>query len=208
MDVITKLATSLDRKDEIPNQELARDLVAKQDKDGIRQLVALLSHTDKRIQSDCIKVLYEIGAIAPELIADHGPDFLKLLKSKNNRLQWGGMAALDAMTASNPAFIYDALTAIIDAAEKGSVITKDHTVNILVQLCAIPLYAEDTFALLMEQLLRSPVNQLPMYAERSLPIIRTDFRKQFLGVLETRLPDVEKASKRKRLERVMHAVKG
>ena len=208
MDVITKLATSLDRKDEIPNQELARDLVAEQDKDGIRQLVALLSHTDKCIQSDCIKVLYKIGAIAPELIADHGSDFLKLLKSKNNRLQWGSMAALDAMAASDPAFIYNSLTAIIDAAEKGSVITKDHAVNILVQLCAIPLYAEDAFALLMEQLLHSPVNQLPMYAERAMPVIRDDFRERFLAVLKTRLPDVEKAPKRKRLERVMYAVKG
>ena len=38
MSVIDKLAYSLGRRDEVPNQELARDLAAKRDKAGIREI--------------------------------------------------------------------------------------------------------------------------------------------------------------------------
>jgi len=39
-------------------------------------------------------VLYEIGYIKPALIADYTPDFLALLKSKNNHMVWEDMIAL------------------------------------------------------------------------------------------------------------------
>src|SRR5690349_22821742 len=48
-------------------------------------------------RSDSIKVLYEIGTEKPALIAKHSQVFTKLLQSKNNRMQWGAMAALDAV---------------------------------------------------------------------------------------------------------------
>src|SRR5690606_2923469 len=125
-----------------------------------------LDNRDKAIQSDCIKVLYEIGEIDPVLIAPYQSTFLKLLKRKNNRLQWGAMTALDSITRVDPASIHSALPQIIDAMEAGSVITRDHGLFILIHLLQVPDYAEDAFLLLNEQLLRAPVNQLPMYAER------------------------------------------
>ena len=87
-------SSSLGRRDEVPNQELARDLATKKDKAGIREIAENLWNKDKNIQADCIKVLYEIGYLEPKLIADYAEDFVKLLKSKNNRLVWGGMTAL------------------------------------------------------------------------------------------------------------------
>ena len=38
MSVLDRLASSLHRRDEVPNQELARDLSAKKDKAGIREI--------------------------------------------------------------------------------------------------------------------------------------------------------------------------
>ena len=38
MSVLNRLATSLGRRDEVPNQELARDLAAKKDKVGVREI--------------------------------------------------------------------------------------------------------------------------------------------------------------------------
>ena len=61
MSVISKLASSLNRKDEVLNQELARQIIRSNNKKAINELVETLSNKDTKIQSDCIKVLYEIG---------------------------------------------------------------------------------------------------------------------------------------------------
>jgi len=69
MSVIDRLASSLGRRDSVPNQELAQELSKTKNADEIRELIENLNNKDRKIQSDCIKVLYEIGYIAPELIA-------------------------------------------------------------------------------------------------------------------------------------------
>lgn len=171
MSVIEKLATSLNRRDEIPNQELAREIADKKDKKGIKELINNLTNKNKGIQNDCIKVLYEIGEINPSLISSFYKEFLSLLDHKNNRLQWGAMTALSNITLENPKVIHVSLSKIIETANKGSVITKDYAVNILIKLCSLKQYADSAFVLLNEQLLDSPTNQLPMYAEKSISII-------------------------------------
>src|SRR4051812_46490015 len=125
MNIINRLASSLQRRDEAPNQELAKEIVKKNDKKAIKELMALLDMENKSIQSDVIKVLYEIGEQKPSLISEYAKNFVRLLADKNNRLQWGAMSALDAITSENPAAVYKSLTKIIDAADAGSVITRD-----------------------------------------------------------------------------------
>jgi len=208
MSVIEKLASSLNRRDEVPNQELAKQIVKKKDKAAIIELIELLSNKSKDIQSDSIKVLYEIGEQEPSLIAEYAKNFIALLDSKNNRLQWGTMTALDSITSENPKEIYKALPKIIKGANNGSVITKDHAVNILIKLCASKQYEEDAFALLVEQLLNSPTNQLPMYAEKAMPIINEKNKLLFIKTLSSRLDEIEKDTKRKRVEKVIAKVKG
>ncbi|WP_420603596.1 hypothetical protein [Flagellimonas sp.] len=75
--------------------------------------------------------------------------------------------------------------------------------NILITLCSIEDYAENTFPLLIEQLLKSATNQLPMYAERAIPIINDQNKTLFVKTLASRLDDIEKESKRKRVEKVI-----
>ena len=202
INVIDKLASSLDRRDEVPNQELAKEIVLTKNKKAIKELIDNLPNK-KAIQNDCIKVLYEIGEQDPKLIADYISDFVAHLDSKNNRLQWGAMTALGTIAAERPKEIYAVLTTIISAADKGSVITKDHAVNILIKLCAIEKYSDNAFALLNEQLLKSPTNQLPMYAERALPIVNHKNKNLFVKTLTSRLNEIEKVTKRKRVEKVI-----
>ena len=47
MSVLNRLASSIGRRDEIPNQELARDLAARKDKAGIREIAENLWNKDK-----------------------------------------------------------------------------------------------------------------------------------------------------------------
>jgi hypothetical protein len=113
------------------------------------------------------------------------------------------MTALHAITSEDPKTIYKALAKIIDVADKGSVITNDHCVGILIKLCAEKEYASDAFALLNERLKISPTNQLPMYAENALPIINEKNKNTFLKTLTARLGDIEKDTKRIRVEKVI-----
>ena len=206
MSIISKLATSLNRRDEVPNQELAKEIAAKNDRKAVKELVENLNNKSKDIQHDCIKVLYEIGEHKPALIAAYTKDFIALLNSKNNRMQWGAMAALDTITLEDPKEIYSLLSKIIAAADKGSVITKDHAVNILIKLCSVKQYSHNTFSLLVEQLLNSPTNQLPMYAERAMPIINDNNKTLFIKTLTSRLGDIERDTGRKRIEKVIKKV--
>jgi hypothetical protein len=203
MSIIPKLATSLDRRDEVLNQELAEEIARGEDKAAVGELVENLKNKNKGIRYDCIKTLYEIGYQKPHLIADHFPDFLALLESKDNRLQWGAMTALGCIAREKPAEIFDSLGRIVEAAEKGSVITRDHCVNILISLSALDRYADKTFPLLLELLMSSPTNQLPMYAENALPIITARNKDRFIEVLAGRLDEIEQDSKRKRVEKVI-----
>lgn len=203
MSVLDQLAVSLGRRDEVPNIELAERISQNKDTASVKELISALKHKNKNIQADCIKVLYEVGDRSPDLIAPYLSEFLALLKSKNNRMQWGGMAALSAIVKSDSDGIYHNLTTILDAADNGTVITKDNAVNILIYLCGVSSYRSECMVLLMEQLKKSAVNQLPMYAERSLPVIDLKSKEEFISILNSRLSDLEKESSKKRLLKVL-----
>ncbi len=203
MSVIDQLASSLNFRGSEPNKKLAKEIAANKDKLAVKELVSNLNNKDKLIQSDCIKVLYELGEQDPELIAPYVKAFIELLNSKNNRMQWGAMTALDMIALEHPQLIFDSLGKIIDIADKGSVITTDHCVSILLKLCTIPQYKDDVFPLFIEQIQECPTNQLPMYAENALPVIDSDNKDAFLKVLRLRVGEVEKDAKRKRLDNVV-----
>lgn len=203
MSVIDKLSSSLNRRDELANQQLAAQIADKNDAKAIKELVDNLTNKNKAVQSDCLKVLYEIGERKPALIAAYAKDFILLLDNKNNRLQWGAMTAIDAITTESPEMIYKSLPKIIAASESGSVITKDHAVSILIKLCAIKKFKEEAFGLLIRELQNCPTNQLPMYAEKALPIINDENKNIFIGTLTLRLDEIEKETKRKRVEKVI-----
>lgn len=206
MTVIDKLASSLDRKDEEPNIGLAIQIVDHKDEKAVKELIENLSNKNKNIQNDCIKVLYEIGDRKPSLISDYTNEFFSLLESKNNRLQWGAMTALNSITSDVPELIYSKIDNIIETGEKGSVITKDQVVNILIKLCTNKTYEKNAFKLLINQLVKSPTNQLPMYAERSMPIINDENKNLFIETLISKLNEIKKESKRKRVEKVIKKI--
>src|SRR2546426_10458696 len=110
MTIIDKLASSLDRRDEVPNQKLAMQIVDRNDEKAVEELVGNLTNKDREIQSDCIKVLYEVGERKPALIAKYAGEFSSLLDSENNRLVWGGMAALDQIAVAGPQNIFGMVT--------------------------------------------------------------------------------------------------
>ncbi|MFD2115182.1 hypothetical protein [Paenibacillus yanchengensis] len=203
MSILDKLATTLQCQDEVPNQELAQYIAEQEDEEAVRELMDHLQHKNKSIQSDCIKVLYEIGDIKPALIANYSDTFLQLLDGPNNRLVWGAMTALDAIVFERPQVIFAALSKIIAATNQGSVITKNHGINILIKLASMSEYADQAFNLLMEQLKHCPTNQLPKYVENAVSILQDNNKALFVSIVSARLVEIEKETKRKRVEKVL-----
>ena len=207
MSVLQLLSSSIGRKDKEQNKKLAAEIVNQENIEAIKELVVNLNSNDKNIQSDCIDTLYETGYRKPELIADYYKDFLKLLESKNNRLVWGGMIALSTITDLKHEEVFGSIDKIIAIIDDGSVITIDNGVKILIKLTKHSEYFETTNHLLMEQLLKCPIKQLPMYSERTLECITDRNKMEFVQLLENRFPECEKESQKKRLEKILKRMK-
>ncbi len=191
MSVLEKLATSRGRKDELPNQELARSLVARKDRAGIRELAANLASPEPGIAADCIKVLYEIGYLEPALISDYAADFLALLQSSNNRMTWGGMIALGTIASLKADFIFAHRSEIQAAMEGGSVITNDNGVLALSRAAAANArYNKAIFPALLSHLETCRPKDLAQHSEKILPAINASNRAQFAGVLARRMKQV------------------
>jgi hypothetical protein len=206
MSVLEKLASSVGRRDTEPNKDFAQQIITKNDKVAIKELVANLNNKNKNLQSDCIKVLYEVGEHKPELIADYDKEFLELLTNKNNRLVWGAMTALDCIASINPKGIYKNLAMILKISDTGSVITKDHAIGILTKVASVKDYNDTALSLLLDQFKIAATNQLPMYAENALPAITDKYKKDFIKVLSSRLDDIDKDTKRNRVEKVIKKI--
>jgi hypothetical protein len=204
MSALDKLAHSLGRRDDVPNVELAREFAAKKDRKGIREIAENLWHKDKNIQADCIKVLYEVGVIEPKLIAEYADDFVKCLRSRNNRLVWGGMTALAEVAKADPEAVFKHLNAIKKAKETGSVITIDNAISTLAYTAAgNKKYGEVIFPYLLKHLSSCRPKEVPQHAEKTLPAVNSSNKADFVKVLEKRMEDLSGAG----LTRVKKVIK-
>jgi hypothetical protein len=200
MSVLGRLASALGRNDERPNVELAEELATKPDAAAIAELAGALSGA-VAVANDAIKVLYEIGARRPELVAPHLPAFLALLGSKNNRNVWGALQAVESVTDQVPAAVHAALPAVLAAADKGSVIAKDKAVRILVKLAAAG--HRDVVPTLLQRVEEAAPNQFPTYAEETARVLDAAGRGELAAILERRVGSIETPSKRVRVEKLL-----
>lgn len=207
MSIINLLSSSLGVRNDIPNQKLALEIAESENINAVEELVGnLQSNKDKKVQSDCIKVLYEIGYIKPEIISAYLPVFVKIAGGNNNRLIWGSMIAINCITSIYPEKVYRFLSDIMLIIDKGSVITKDAGVDILAKLSVQKEYNLVCFPLLLEQIKFCPDNQLGQYAEKALPAIDLENRQDYISILNSRSITLEKASQKKRLEKILKKV--
>lgn len=206
MSILHLLSSSQGQRGNEANIALAKQIALSEDHEAVKELVDNLSNDNKRIQADCIKTLYETGYLKPELIADYYPDFLNLLKSKNNLLVWSGMIALTTITDLKAAQIFESLDLIMETVEKGSVITIDCGVMILAKLNQRSEYFDTIDPLLIGQLWNCPIKQLPMYMENALICINNKNKEIYQSIVEKRILECEKDSQTKRLQKVLKRI--
>jgi hypothetical protein len=205
MSVLQKIAFYQDRRDEVPNQELAQALARSRSQADIREIVEGLQNKEPAIQSDCLKVLYELGYLAPDLIAEYAGDFLRLLKHRNNRMVWGGMIGLSTVADLKAAEIFPHVDEIIQVMKKGSVITMDNGIKVLALVASQKdEYRKTIFPTLLEHLKTCRPKEVPQHAEKSLPAVTAGNKSDFIQVLEKRFEDMS-ASQAIRLKKIIKA---
>ena len=204
MTVLNKIAYFQDRRDEVPNQELARELAQTRNTAGILEIAENLWNKEANIQSNCLKVLYEMGYLAPELIADYAGDFLKLLKQRNNRMVWGGMIALSTIAKLKADELFEHVPDIIQTMEKGTVITNDAGIKILADIAASnEVYHPRIVPYLLQRLAASRPVDAPRYAEKIAPAVGRAYKAEFIHILETWI----KSASGSRLSRLKKSLK-
>jgi hypothetical protein len=207
MSVINSIAYYKNRRDEVPNQELAHQLAESEDKAGIQDIAENLWSKNKNVRSDCLKVLYEIGYIRPDLIADYADDFLMLLKDKENRMVWGGMIGLATIADLQPHQIWGKIDEVITAVEKGTLITVVWGIKTLAHVAKTnETYHTRIFPILLSQLQTCIPRDVPMHAENILVAVGKTDSVSFLSVLDKRKPELS-SSQLTRLNKVIKKVK-
>ena len=187
MSVVNLLASQLSRNDEVPNIELAHKLANEENYTGIEEIIENLTCKDKKIQYDCIKVAYEIGQVKPELISKYVLSFIELLKSRNNRLVWGGMTALATIAEGASETIMAHLDILKSAMKVGSVITIDKGVLTLAKLAAVSKENNDViFPMLLHHLENCRPKEIPQHSESTLLAVTDENKEELLNVLRKR----------------------
>ena len=203
MSVLSKLASAQDRRDEEPNKDLGRELVENHDIEGIREIAKNLWNKDKRVQTDCLSVLEQVGLLKPELIENYAADFIELIFSKDNRLVWAAMINLALIADKKPQEIFEQYDDIVRVIEKGSVITKDNGIKIFAKVASTSTeYKEVIVPYLMEQLRRCRSKSVPQYAESIRVAVNLENQEQYLGILNERL-DALSAAQQRRVKKLL-----
>lgn len=204
--MIEKLAYSLGRNDEEPNILLAKELAKTKNKKGIKEIIEGLSNPKEQIANDCIKVLYEIAEISPELISDYAENFIQILKSRNNRLVWGSMTALSKIVSLNPDVIYKNIDIIVRACEKGSVITVDNSISVFAELVKVnKKYEKKVFPIIIGHLEKCRPKEVGQHAERAFVCINKSNVQKYKETLVKRYKSLADSQK-KRIDKLLKKI--
>lgn len=194
MSALGRIACLQGRKDEVPNQILARELVETDNTAGIREIAENMFNRNTNIQSDCIKVMYEAGYIKPGMISEYAGDFITLLSSSNNRMVWGAMLALSTIAPLKADEIMTRLEIILKIMEEGSVIAVDNAVKVLASLAfQSNEYNKQIFPFLLDHLRKCRSKEVGQHAETTFQAVNDNNRDEFVGVLKEREKDLTSA---------------
>ena len=203
MSVLSRLASAQDRRDENPKKDLGRELVENHDIEGIQEVAANLRNKDKRVRTDCLSVLEQVGLLQPELTEDFVADFIELVFSKDNRLVWAAMINLALIADRRPRERFERNDDIVEVIEKGSVITKDNGIKTLAKVASTSTeYKKVIIPYLMEQLRSCRSKSVPQYAESIRCAVDLDNQDQYLSILNERF-DALSAAQQRRVKKLL-----
>ncbi len=196
-DVLSRLAVSVGRYDEMPNLELAADIVFADDTDAISVLVAVIERHDDLHASDASRVIAEVGNRAPDLLLAHSDRLLEMIDARRSEMLPYTMLALSPVASRYAEQLWPSrelfwaaladLTTPADLAQGGAV-------KLLAAMCAAsPDYARTLAGGLVDLLGKCLPKDVAFFAESVLPALGTAHSHRAKPVLDRRLKELTPA---------------
>ncbi|MEP1093997.1 MAG: hypothetical protein ABJG78_02745 [Cyclobacteriaceae bacterium] len=200
MPISDKLAYSRSHRDQGPNKILAQEIVDSEDVDALRELKSIvLSGAHKRLRMDAALTIAYVGELKPAMLINFVDFLLDRLNDPIDRVGWGSMIALSYISPQQPSKMYTNLPVILDAMDTGGIVGRDHGYRILIDLYSVEKYSVDMFFIILEQIQKSPSNQLGQYTERLMSALNERDKPELISALEDRRGELTNEHHIKRL---------
>jgi hypothetical protein len=196
-EVLGRLAVSMARTDEMPNQELAADIVVADDIEAVDLLIRVIERHDDAHAGDAARVLCEVGTRAPELVVAHADRLLAMCDDTRKDMLPFTMFALSPLAPRYAEALWDLrdlfwaaladLTQPADMAQAGAV-------RLLSSLCSAgPDYARTLAGGLVDLLGKCMPKDVAFFAESVLPALGTAHSHRAKPVLDRRMKELTPA---------------
>ena len=196
-DILSRLAISVGRYDEMPNLELAADLVFADDTDAVSALVGVIERHDEHHAPDAARVIAEVGTRAPDLLLAHAERLVEMIDVSQRTMLPFTMLALSPVASRHAEQLWGSrdlfwqaladLTQPADLAQAGAV-------KLLAALCAAgPDYARTLAGGLVDLLGKCMPKDVAFFAESVLPALGAAHSHRAKPVLDRRLKELTPA---------------
>ncbi|MBX9449330.1 MAG: hypothetical protein KL787_06290 [Taibaiella sp.] len=150
------------------------------------------------------KELKKIAEKDPESLIPYYADLVEILKNPDVKVSWATMFLLSPMAIYRPHMAYEHLGLFAALADGTSVISRDHYVRILTVLAVHEEYKDACLTLLIDEVMKAPVNQLPSYATSAVSVADHTHKARLEKVIASRLPDtIDYPPKTKKLQQAL-----
>lgn len=196
-DLLSRLAISVGRSDEMPNLELAADIVFADDVDAVSTLIAVIERHDDVHAPDAARVVAEVGTRAPELVLGHAERLIEMIDATRREMLPFTMLALSPVASKHAEALWpsrdlfwQALADLTQPAE----LAQAGAVRLLASLCAAgPDYARTLAGGLVDLLGKCMPRDVAFFAESVLPALGAAHSHRAKPVLDRRLKELTPA---------------
>ncbi len=196
-DLLARLAVSVGRSDEMPNLELAADIVFADDTDAISALVAVIERHDDLHAPDAARVISEVGTRAPDLLLAHADRLVEMIDVSQKDMLPFTMLALSPVASRHAEALWpsrDLFWQALADLQTPADLAAGGAVKLLAALCAAgPDYARTLAGGLVDLLGKCMPKDVAFFAESVLPALGAAHSHRAKPVLDRRLKELTPA---------------
>jgi hypothetical protein len=196
-DLLARLATSMNRSDEMPNLEVAADIVFSDDVDSVSMLVSVIERHDTVHAPDAARVLCEVGIRAPHLLEPSSDRLLALCDESQKEVLAYTMYAMSPLAHRYAEHLWDLrdlFWASLADLQTPANMAQAGAVKLLAALCAAgPDYARTLAGGLVDLLGKCMPKDVAFFAESVLPALGTAHSHRAKPVLDRRMKELTPA---------------